>query len=91
MNGIHPVEPEAMDIKILKEKYGKQVTFCGHIDVDKLSTGTPAEIDKLVKNAIKNAAQSGGYICGSSNSITQYCDPDNVEAMSKAIYKYGKY
>jgi len=91
MNGIHPVEPEAMDIKILKEKYGKQVAFCGHIDVDKLSTGKPEEVDKLVRNAIQNAAQGGGYICGSSNSITQYCDPANVEAMSKAINTYGKY
>lgn len=91
MNGIHPVEPEAMDIKILKEKYGKQVAFCGHIDVDKLSTGNPEDIDRLVKNAILNAAQDGGYICGSSNSITQYCEPANVEAMSKAILKYGKY
>ena len=91
MNGIHPVEPEAMDIKILKEKYGKRVTFCGHIDVDKLSTGNPEEIDVLVKNAIQTAAQGGGYICGSSNSITQYCDPANVEAMSKAIKRYGGY
>lgn len=91
MNGIHPVEPEAMDIKILKEKYGKQITFCGNIDVDKLSTGKPEEIDKLVKNAIQTAAQGGGYICGSSNSITQYCDPANVEAMSKAIHIYGGY
>lgn len=91
MNGIHPIEPEAMDIKFLKERYGKQVAFCGHIDVDKLSTGNPEEIDSLVKNAIQNAAQGGGYICGSSNSITQYCDPANIEAMSKAIHKYGKY
>jgi len=91
MNGLHPVEPQAMDIKILKEKYGKQVAFCGHIDVDKLSTGKPEEIEELVKNAMQNAAQGGGYICGSSNSITQYCDPANVEAMGKAIYKYGKY
>jgi len=91
MNAIHPVEPEAMDIKVLKEKYGKQVAFCGHIDVDKLSTGTPEEIDELVKKVIQNAAQGGGYICGSSNSITRYCHPANVEAMCKAIKKYGKY
>jgi hypothetical protein len=91
MNAIHPVEPQAMDIKLLKEKYGNLVTFCGHIDVDKLSTGTPEEIDAMVKKAIENAASGGGYICGSSNSITQYCDPANVEAMGKAILKYGKY
>jgi uroporphyrinogen-III decarboxylase len=91
MNGIHPVEPGAMELKILKEKYGKRVALCGNIDVDKLSTGTPGEVDKLVKDAIENAAFGGGYICGSSNSITQYCDPANVEAMSRAIQKYGKY
>lgn len=91
MNGIHPIEPLAMDIKLLKEKYGGHIVFCGNIDVDKLSTGTPEEIDALVKNAIEDAAHDGGYICGSSNSITQYCNPANVEAMSKAILKYGKY
>jgi uroporphyrinogen-III decarboxylase len=91
MNGIHPIEPGAMDIRVLKERYGKRVALCGHIDVDRLSTGTPEEVDALVKKATRDAAEGGGYICGSSNSIAQYCDPANVEAMCKAIKKYGKY
>lgn len=91
MNALHPVEPGAMDIKVLKEKYGNRIALCGHIDVDKLSTGTPEEIDVLVKQAIEDAAYEGGYICGSANSIPKYADPANVEAMSKAIMKYGEY
>lgn len=43
-----------MDIKILKERYGSQITLCGHIKVDKLSTYTPKEIDELVKPALCN-------------------------------------
>ncbi len=91
MNGLHPVEPGAMDLRVLKEKYGNRITLCGHIDVDKLSTGTPEEIDALVKQAIEDAAHGGGYICGSANSIPKYAQPANVEAMSKAIQKYGQY
>jgi len=91
MSGLHPVEPGSMDLRVLKEKYGHRITLIGHIDVDKLSTGTPEEIDALVKQAIEDAAYGGGYICGSANSIPNYADPANVEAMSKAILKYGKY
>jgi len=91
MSGLHPVEPGSMDLRVLKGKYGHQITLIGHIDVDKLSTGTPEEIDALVKQATEDAAHGGGYICGSANSIPNYADPANVEAMSKAILKYGKY
>jgi uroporphyrinogen decarboxylase len=91
MNGLHPIEPGAMDLAETKRRYGKRVCLCGRISVDTLSRGTPQEVDELVKEAIRIAAPGGGYIAGSSNSIAYYCRPENVRAMQQAILQYGRY
>jgi uroporphyrinogen decarboxylase len=91
MNGIHPIEPGAMDLADLKRRYGGRISLAGHISVDALGRGTPAEVDELVRQAILVAAPGGGYIAGSSNSIPFYAQPENVLAMARAIKKYGKY
>ena len=91
MSGLHPIEPGPMNLSGLKKRYGNRLCFCGHIDVDVLSRGTPENVDQLVRHAIRDAGEGGGYICGSSNSITYYCQVENVKAMRDAILKYGKY
>ena len=91
MSGLHPIEPDAMDLGELKRRYGDRVCLCGHISVDVLSRGTLQEVDALVKEAIRIAAPGGGYIAGSSNSIAYYCQPENVRAIQQAIQKYGRY
>jgi hypothetical protein len=89
MNGLHPIEPDAMDLVDIKNRYGDRLCLVGHIDVDRLSQGNPEEVDELVKTAIHTAGEGGGYICGSSNSITNYCKPENVIAMQQAIRLYS--
>jgi hypothetical protein len=91
LSGIHPVEPGAMDLAETKRRYGKRLCLCGHIDLETLSTGTPAQVERLVREAISVAGPGGGYIAGSSNSVTAWCKPENVRAMAEAIRKYGKY
>ena len=91
MNGLHPIEPGAMDLALLKQRYGMNLCLCGHINVDTLSRGTPIEVETLVRQAISIAGPGGGYIAGSSNSIPYYCRPENVRAMRSAIHQYGRY
>ena len=91
MNGLHPIEPGAMNLTELKRRYGGRLCLVGHISVDTLGRGTPQEVDRLVKEAIRIAAPGGGYVAGSSNSVAYYCQPENVRAMQQAILKYGRY
>ena len=91
MSGLHPIEPGAMDLGALKRRYGDRLCLCGRISVDALSRGTPEEVERLVRKAILVAAPGGGYIAGSSNSITAYCKPENVRAMQRAIARYGRH
>lgn len=91
MSGLHPIEPGAMNLADLKRRYGDRLCLCGHISVDTLSRGRPEEVEQLVKEAIAVCGPGGGYIAGSSNSITSYCKAENVRAMQKAIFHYGRY
>jgi uroporphyrinogen-III decarboxylase len=91
VNGLHPVEPKVMDLVELKRRYGGRLCLCGHIEVATLSQGTPEQVERLVQEAIQIAAPGGGYIAGSSNSITDYSRPENVRAMQRAILAYGHY
>jgi uroporphyrinogen decarboxylase len=92
MNGLHPIQPAAMDIKEVKAKYGHKVCILGDIDLGyTLTLGTPEEVDREVKERIAAAGPGGGYIITSANSLTDYYKTENVWAMAHAFKKYGKY
>jgi len=92
MNAIHPIQPSAMDIGKMKAQYGSKVCIIGNIDLDyTLTLGPPEGVDREVKERIAAAGAGGGYMISSGNSLTDYCKPENVWAMSDAVKKYGKY
>ena len=93
IDGWHAIEPQAgMDIGYVKEKYGNRICLLGNIDVSyTLPFGSEEDVAREVKEKIKVAAPSGGYILGSSNSIHRGVKPSNAIAMYKAGRKYGVY
>ena len=51
MSGLHPLEPGAMNLKELKEKWGKRLCLVGNVDIDHCMTdATPEEIDEVVQD-----------------------------------------
>ena len=91
MNGLHPIEPGAMDIFQMKKDYGDRICLIGNIDINTLGMGTKQEVEDEVKEKISKIGKGGGYIISSSNSIPDYVKTENVIAMAEAIQKYGKY
>ncbi len=91
-DGIHPIQPQCMNIGEAKRDFGKRVCILGNIDCSfLLVTGTPDEVRQSVKETIALAAPGGGYIISSSNSIHPGCKPENYLAMVEAARKYGNY
>jgi uroporphyrinogen decarboxylase len=89
-NGLHPVDPTAMDIEKVKERWGNKICLVGNIDLSyTLVRGTPEEVEEEVKNRIEKIGYNGGYILSSANSITSYCPTENILAMRDALLKYG--
>jgi uroporphyrinogen decarboxylase len=90
VNSLHPIEPKAMDLNDVKNKYGDKLSLIGGIDVDLLCRGNEKEIETKVIENIEAAAYNGSYCIGSGNSIPEYVNFNNYIAMIKAAKKYGR-
>lgn len=91
VNGLHPIQPNAMDIIEVKKKYGDKLCLMGNIDMDIMTRKEPGDVEELVKKNLRNIAPGGGYIVGASNSVPEYIPLKNYNAMRQAALKYGKY
>ena len=88
VNALHPIEPKAMDIVKVKEKYGNKLCLIGNIDVDLLSRSNPDKIRKNVRENIEKVWDNGGYIVGSGNSIPDYVKLENYIALIEEAKNY---
>jgi len=91
VNAIHPIEPQAMNIRELKQQYGKTFCLIGNVDVDLLARGIPEQIEVVVKGLLKDVALGGGYCLGSGNSVPEYAKIENYKAMIDTVHEFGNY
>lgn len=81
-----------MDLGELKKLYGDRITLVGNVDcANTLVYGTKKDIEEEVKDCIKKAAEGGGFILTSSNSIHFNVPAKNFIYMVEAARKYGRY
>jgi uroporphyrinogen decarboxylase len=90
---LDPIDPVAgMDIGLLKREYGRRVALKGNVDcAHTLPFGNEEDAVRETKEVIRKAADGGGLILSSSNSIHSSVKPGNYLAMWNAIRMYGKY
>lgn len=91
VNGLHPIQPSAMDIRDTKKTVAGRLCLLGNIDLDVMARGTEAEVRELVMRNLREVAPGGGYLLGSSNSIPEFIPLKNYNAMRETALKYGKY
>jgi uroporphyrinogen decarboxylase len=91
MNGLHPNEPDAVDISQVKRLVNGRVTLVGNIDINVLSLSTPKAVEILTCETIRKVGQDGRFILSSSNSLARGCQVENVLAMQRACLRYGVY
>ena len=91
-DGIHPIQPQCMDIAETKQRLAGRACVLGNIDcMYLLPFGSEAEVEAAVRDTIAAAAPGGGYILSSSNSIHPGCRAENYLALVRAARQYGKY
>jgi len=92
-DGLNPLEPQAdMGLKKVKEYCGDRLCLLGNIDcIDLLPDGTVDEVKSAVRQAIDDAAEGGGLIICSSNSLLPGVKPENCIAMFETTREYGAY
>jgi uroporphyrinogen decarboxylase len=89
--GLHPLEHGAMDIRAVKRTHGHLLCVLGNVDLNVLGLGTPEDVERVVRELIRDVGPGGGYILTCGNSLAGYLQPENVLALAAAARKYGRY
>jgi uroporphyrinogen decarboxylase len=94
VDALNPVQVSArdMDPKILKERFGDQLTFWGGIDTQKtMPFGTPEDVEAEVKERIKILAPGGGFVLTAVHNLQPGVKPENIFQMYDSAKKFGQY
>lgn len=79
---LNPVQPEAMDIRMLKEQYGSKLTFWGGISTQQtLPYGTADEVRAEARAVRDLLGSDGGYIFSPAQSIQSDVSVENLLAL----------
>lgn len=90
---LNPVQPsETMDPAELKASFGDRISFHGGIDQHRvLPQGTVDDVEKEVKERIRQLAPGGGYILAAAQTVMPEVPGENVVQMFRSARKYGSY
>ncbi len=92
---LNPIQTSAgkmADLAALKQRFGKNMVFCGGIDTHKvLPYGSPDDVRQEVKRVIEHLGPGGGYMVASVHTIMTDVPPENVLAMVDAVEEFGTY
>jgi len=84
---LEPLQPESMDVRKIKEKYGEKLSFEGGIGVQTLPFKNRVEIVQEVKEAIRVLGPTG-YTLRPSHTILRNTPIENIMALYEAANKY---
>ncbi len=85
----HSYEDVIQPVEQFKARWGDRVAVLGGVDVDLLSRGTCERVRQRTQEILDACAPTGGYACGSGNSIANYVPAANYLAMIEAIHRYN--
>jgi len=84
-------ESSGINLEWLKENYGDKIALWGGVNVENLVDGTPEDIRKDVRKAMRVLKPKGGYIFGTSHTIAVGTKYDNFMAMVEEYLKTCSY
>jgi uroporphyrinogen decarboxylase len=95
INCINPLEAPPMgdvDLKELKQKYGKKLCLMGNLHtVEIMLNGTPEDVERAAKQAIDDAAEGGGYILSTGDQCGRNTPDENIFKLVEVAKTYGMY
>jgi uroporphyrinogen decarboxylase len=89
---LNPVEPDVPGNQpgVLKERFGQQLTFHGHLDMKGAMRRSLADVRAEVRRAINGMAQGGGYILAPTNHLQPDVPPGNLIEAYRCARDYGR-
>lgn len=75
----------------MKEKYGSQTAFMGHVPPPFILSATPEEIEQECIEEMNTFKKDGGFILSTGCEYPSVASLDNARVMVNTAKKYGKY
>ncbi|MES0341155.1 MAG: uroporphyrinogen decarboxylase family protein, partial [Candidatus Humimicrobiaceae bacterium] len=89
---LNPIQPKSMDPNYVKKRYGKDLTLWGTVDIQEtLPFGTTEDVEKEVRERIKNLAPGGGFIISPTHHVQIDTPLENFFTFWNTAEKYGTY
>jgi hypothetical protein len=90
LDGLHAIEPAAMDIMKTRELVNNELCLFGNVDIDwPLTRGTPSDVRQVTAGLLEKMSPTGAYCIGSSNSITWAVPIENYLAMINTVREFN--
>lgn len=92
---LEPIPDGDIDLAEIKKLYGDRFVLMGNIELKDLENSTPYHVEELVKKAMDDAKEGGGFILLPTATpinvpLSKRCE-ENFLAFIEAGLKYGKY
>ena len=95
IDAYNPVQVSAMgmdDTRKLKETYGRDLTFWGGIDTQRvMSFGTPKDVRKEVRRRLEELGPEGGFVLAAVHNLRPEVTPENICALFESALEFGRY
>lgn len=89
---LHSLQPSAIDIAKVKEKYGDRIALWGGMDIQRIMPrGTREQVKNEVKRLIDICGHNGGYVLAPAHHVQADTPLENILAFYEAAEEYGKY
>ena len=90
---MNPVQvgPVGMDLKGLKQDFGKELVFDGGVDAQDPFYGSLQDVKDAVKRAVDALAPGGGYILGPTHNFSHDIPMEKILTMVEFAKDYGRY
>ena len=83
---LNPIQTECMNPQILKDRYGKELSFFGGIAVQStLPMGSPADIRRAFEWLKSTLGRNGGWLCAPTHHVQQDTPVENFMALVECI------
>ena len=87
---LNPIQPECMDIKLLKSQYGSKISFYGGISTQNtLPFGNLGDVRAETKKTIELMGANGGYITAPSQEIQIDVSYENLRTLIDTAKEYA--
>jgi len=87
---LNPVQPECMDLNLLKTKYGSRMAYFGGISTQRtLPYGTPEDVAAETREIVRLMSKNGGYVTSPSQEIQTDVPYENLRALIDTAKEFG--